>query len=205
MSYSSLDTQHLIVFTGPSGVGKGTILRALLDRHPELRVSISATTRSPRQNEVDGTHYYFLSRSQFEAMVAAGEFLEWAEFAGNLYGTPRQPLFDRIAQGERVILEIELEGARQVRQTAPDAFQIFITPPSLEELEARIRKRGQETEAAIVRRLERAKVEIASADEFDVQIMNDDFELAVQRLEEVLFPNASVPTSVSALPQTTAR
>jgi guanylate kinase len=188
--------QNLIVFTGPSGVGKGTVLRALLDRHPELHLSISATTRSPRAGEVDKQHYYFLTRSQFETMVAQGEFLEWAEFAGNLYGTPRQPLLDRIAQGERVILEIELEGARQVRKTAPDALQIFIAPPSIEELEVRIRKRGQDTDAAITRRLERAQVEIASAHEFDVQIMNDDFDTAVTMLEDVLFP----PSQVAANP-----
>jgi guanylate kinase len=188
MSKSVSASSPLIVFTGPSGVGKGTILKALLARHPELHVSISATTRSPRANELEGKHYYFLPRSQFEAMVADGNFLEWAEFAGNLYGTPRQPLLDQMAQGERVILEIELEGARQVRETAPDAFQIFIAPPSLKELESRIRRRGQDTDEAIARRMERAKVEIASADEFDVQIMNDDFDLAVQRLEDVLFP-----------------
>ncbi len=193
--------QNLIVFTGPSGVGKGTVLRALLNRHPELHLSISATTRSPRAGEVDQKHYYFLTRSQFETMVAQGEFLEWAEFAGNLYGTPRQPLLDRIAQGERVILEIELEGARQVRKTAPDALQIFITPPSIEELEVRIRKRGQDSDAAIARRLERAQVEIASAHEFDVQIMNDDFDTAVKMLEDVLFPPS---LNISDIPALTA-
>jgi guanylate kinase len=195
----------LIVFTGPSGVGKGTILKALLARHPELHVSISATTRSPRANELEGKHYYFLPRSQFEAMVTEGEFLEWAEFAGNLYGTPRQPLFDRMAQGERVILEIELEGARQVRQTAPDALQIFMQPPSIEELEVRIRKRGQDTDAAIARRMERAKVEIASAHEFDVQIVNDNFELAVQRLEDVLFPKDPEIANLKPLTETALR
>lgn len=191
MSNSSPVLKNLIVFTGPSGVGKGTVLRALLNRHPDLHLSVSATTRSPRSNEVEGQHYYFLSRSQFEAMVAQGEFLEWAEFAGNLYGTPRKPLLDRIAQGNRVILEIELEGARQVRKTAPDALQIFIAPPSLAELEARIRKRGQDSEAAIARRLARAKVEIASAHEFDVQVMNDNFETTLSTLEAVLFPRVS--------------
>jgi guanylate kinase len=205
MSKTSLVSPHLIVFTGPSGVGKGTILRALLARHPELQVSISATTRSPRANEVEGTHYYFLSRSQFEAMVAEGSFLEWAEFAGNLYGTPRQPLLDRMAQGARVILEIELEGARQVRETAPNAFQIFIAPPSLEELEFRIRKRGQDTDEAIARRMERAKVEIASAHEFDVRIVNDDFDLAVQRLEDVLFPKDPEIANLKPLPETALR
>jgi guanylate kinase len=188
MANSASELKNLIVFTGPSGVGKGTVLKALLARHPELHVSISATTRSPRSGEVDQVHYYFLTRSQFEAMVAQGEFLEWAEFAGNLYGTPRQPLLDRMAKGERVLLEIELEGARQVRKTAPDALQIFMQPPSIEELEARIRKRGQETEEAIARRLARAKVEMDSAHEFDVQIMNDDFEMTVEMLENALFP-----------------
>ncbi|WP_404787514.1 guanylate kinase [Altericista sp. CCNU0014] len=190
MSNPFSESKNLIVFTGPSGVGKGTVLRAILGHHPELHLSVSATTRSPRPGEVEGKHYYFLTRSQFEAMVAQDELLEWAEFAGNLYGTPRQPLLDRIAQGQRVILEIELEGARQVRQTAPDALQIFIAPPSLEELETRIRKRGQDTDAAIARRLARAKVEIASAHEFDVQIVNDNFERTVKTLEEVLFPNS---------------
>jgi guanylate kinase len=188
MANSASELKNLIVFTGPSGVGKGTVLKALLARHPELHVSISATTRSPRSGEVDQVHYYFLTRSQFEAMVAQGEFLEWAEFAGNLYGTPRQPVLDRMAKGERVLLEIELEGARQVRKTAPDALQIFMQPPSIEELEARIRKRGQETEEAIARRLARAKVEMDSAHEFDVQIMNDDFDMTVEMLEDALFP-----------------
>jgi guanylate kinase len=188
MTNSASEWKNLIVFTGPSGVGKGTVLKALLARHPELHVSISATTRSPRSGEVDQVHYYFLTRSQFETMMAQGEFLEWAEFAGNLYGTPRQPVLDRMAKGERVLLEIELEGARQVRKTAPDALQIFMQPPSIEELEARIRKRGQETEEAIACRLARAKVEMDSAHEFDVQIMNDDFDMTVEMLENALFP-----------------
>lgn len=185
----------LIVFTGPSGVGKGTVLKELLARHPEINLSISATTRSPRPGEVDEQHYYFLTRSQFEAMVAQGQFLEWAEFAGNLYGTPRQPVLDKIAQGERVILEIELDGARQVRSSAPDALQIFIQPPSLAELESRIRKRGQDSEEAIARRMERAKVEIAAADEFDVQITNGNLATAVQELEAIVFPEGVEPAA----------
>ncbi len=180
----------LIVFTGPSGVGKGTVLRALLERHPSLQVSISATTRAPRPGEVDGQHYYFLTRPEFEARVAANDFLEWAEFAGNLYGTPRQSVGSMQAQGERLILEIELDGARQVRQTAPEALQIFVQPPSLAELEARIRKRGQDSEAAIARRLARAEVEMAAAHEFDVQIVNDDLEQTIADLEAILFPDA---------------
>lgn len=181
----------LIVLTGPSGVGKGTLLQALLQRYPELYLSISATTRSPRPGEVEGQHYYFLSPDTFQAMIAEQAFLEWAQFAGNFYGTPRAPVMERIQQGKRIILEIELEGARQVRKTAPDAFQIFILPPSVEELEQRIRSRGQDDESAIARRLERAKIEIAAADEFDLQIVNDDLTTALANLEAALFSYVS--------------
>lgn len=188
---------NFIVFTGPSGVGKGTVLRAILARHPDWYLSISATTRAPRPGEIDGKHYYFLSQPEFEAQVAQGEFLEWAEFAGNFYGTPRQPVINHLEQGERVILEIELEGARQVKRSAPEAVQIFMKPPSLEVLEARIRSRGQDSEEAIQRRLARAKIEIASADEFDIQIINDDLERAIAELEAVLLPPCS-PLAIEA-------
>lgn len=178
---------RLIVLTGPSGVGKGTLLRSLLQRRPELYVSVSATTRAPRVGEVDGKDYYFIPRSTFERMVANGELLEWAEFADNLYGTPLAPVEDQIRQGKWVILEIELEGARQVRQSFPDALQIFILPPSFKELEQRIRNRGQDTEQAIARRLQRAREEIDAATEFDIQIVNDDFGRALDSIETALF------------------
>lgn len=177
---------RVVVFTGPSGVGKGTLLRSLTRLHPELNFSISATTRAPRPGEVHGQHYYFVSREVFQRMIVEGELLEWAEFAGNLYGTPKRPVLEAIAQGRLVILEIELEGARQVRQTFPEALQIFVLPPSLEALESRIRGRGQDPEEAIVRRLARAREEIAAADEFDVRIVNDDFARALVTLEAVL-------------------
>lgn len=183
-----LPQTNLIVFTGPSGVGKGTVLSTLLLRHPELNLSVSATTRPPRPGEVEGKQYYFMTRAQFEALIAQDEFLEWAEFAGNLYGTPRIPVFEKIASGQRVILEIELEGARQVRKTAPEAVQIFIKPPSLAELEARLRRRGQDSEEAIARRLARAKVELASEAEFDVCLTNEVLETTVTALEGILFP-----------------
>ncbi len=177
----------LIVLTGPSGVGKGTILRSLLQRHPEIHYSVSMTTRSPRPGEIDGQHYYFTNRSQFEKMVANGEFLEWAEFAGNYYGTPRQRVEDQIRQGKLVVLEIELEGARQIHASFPNAFRIFILPPSLDELEQRLRGRGQDSEEAITRRLQHAQAEIDAANEFDIQIVNDDVEKSLNKLEAALF------------------
>jgi guanylate kinase len=178
---------RLIVFTGPSGVGKGTLLRALRQRYTNLEVSVSATTRAPREGEVHGRDYFFLSRTEFLAMVDRGEFLEWTEFAGNLYGTPKAPLAERVEAGHWVILEIELEGARQVRETFPQALQLFVLPPSLDELEQRIRQRGQDNDAAIQRRLQRARVEIEAASEFDVQIVNDDLEEALHSLETAIF------------------
>lgn len=181
---------RLIVLTGPSGVGKGTLLRSLLKRHPELYLSVSATTRSPRPGEIHGSDYFFVTRPTFERMIANGELLEWAEFAGNLYGTPRTVVEEQIRQGHWVILEIELEGARQIRKTFPEALRIFILPPSIVELECRIRGRGQDTEDAIARRLQRAQQEINAADEFDLQIINDDFDKALNRIEEALFAPA---------------
>ncbi|MGG6240693.1 guanylate kinase [Nodosilinea sp. AN01ver1] len=178
---------RLIVFTGPSGVGKGTLLRSLRHRYPMLKLSVSATTRAPRPGEVDGQDYYFVSREAFQEMVARGELLEWAEFAGNFYGTPKAPVLREIEAGHWVILEIELEGARQVRETFPNALQLFVLPPSIEELENRIRLRGKDADDAIERRLQRARVEIDAASEFDEQIVNDDLEVALEHLENAIF------------------
>jgi guanylate kinase len=178
---------RLIVLTGPSGVGKGTLLRALVARHQELYLSISATTRQPRLGEIDGQHYYFVSRDKFEQMVAAGELLEWAEYAGNYYGTPRLPVERQIQQGRSVVLEIEVVGARKIHETFPKALRVFILPPSIAELERRIRGRGLDSEDAIARRLTRAKAEIDAADEFDLQIVNDDLETALCSLEGAIF------------------
>ena len=185
-SDESTSPGRLIVLTGPSGVGKGTLLRRLLSHHSDLYLSISATTRAPRPGESEGKHYYFIGRPVFQQMADRGDLLEWAEFAGNYYGTPRQPIEQHIQQGRSVVLEIELEGARQVRQSYPNALQIFILPPSLVELENRIRQRGHDDEAAIARRLKRAAIEIAAAQEFDIQIVNDDLEEAWRQLEESL-------------------
>ena len=182
-----LSPGKLIVLTGPSGVGKGTLMRLLLSRHPELNYSISATTRSPRDGEVDGKDYYFISRSKFERLIEQGEFLEWAEFAGNSYGTPRQPVIDLMESGKSVLLEIELEGARQIPAIFPELLSIFILPPTFNELEKRIRGRKKDSEEAISRRLKRAKEEIDSASEFDLQIVNDDLETAIHDIEVAMF------------------
>jgi guanylate kinase len=187
----------LIVLTGPSGVGKGTLVRALRQRHPNLFLSVSATTRNPRPGEVHGEDYYFISRLEFERMVTDGDFLEWAEFAGNCYGTPRKPVEQQIAQGKWVILEIELEGARQARRMFPDALRIFILPPSLDELEGRLRGRGQDSDEAIARRLARARVELEAAGEFDFQIVNQDLEAALQQIERVMFASTEEVELVS--------
>ncbi|MBD2161193.1 MAG: guanylate kinase [Limnothrix sp.] len=185
----------LTVLTGPSGVGKGTLVKLLRERHPDLYLSVSATTRSPRDGEVDGQDYFFVSRDRFMAMAEAGDLLEWAEFAGNCYGTPRQPIVERLARGEQVLLEIELEGARQVKTTFPEAFRVFVLPPSLDELERRLRSRGQDAEAAIERRLARAREEVAAADEFDQQVVNDDLDKALIQLESIMFSPIATPVA----------
>ncbi|MEM7771233.1 MAG: guanylate kinase [Cyanobacteria bacterium P01_E01_bin.6] len=177
----------LIVLTGPSGVGKGTLLKLLLTHHPELKLSISATTRSPRPGEVSGQHYHFVDRAAFQEMIDENALLEWAEFAGNFYGTPRQSVETALNNGESVVLEIEIVGARQIRQCFPSAFMIFLLPPSLGELEQRLRSRGHDSEESIARRLVRATSEIEAADEFDLKVVNDDLDNALQRIQSALF------------------
>jgi guanylate kinase len=190
-----MTTGRVVVVTGPSGVGKGTLLQAMLQAHPELFVSVSATTRSPRSGELEGQHYYFKTVDQFKSMIQSEDLLEWAEFAGNFYGTPRQPVLDRVALGSIVILEIELAGARQVRQTYPEARQIFVMPPSMEELEQRLRSRGQDSEDSIGRRLAQAEAEVAASTEFDVCIVNDDLDRAIQDLVAAVFAATSIADS----------
>ena len=177
---------QLTVITGPSGVGKGTLVQRLLERNPKIWLSVSATTRSPREGEQDGLSYFFQSRERFDALVSDGGLLEWAEFAGNCYGTPRAPVEEQLSTGRPVLLEIELEGARQVRRSFPDAVQIFLAPPSFEELERRIRGRGTDPEEAILRRLARAQEELKSKAEFDAVVVNDDLDQAMLRLEQLM-------------------
>ena len=150
--------------------------------HPEVWQSVSLTTRAPRPGEVDGLHYRFCDNDAFDAAVAAGELLEWAEFAGHRYGTPRAPVQERLDQGQPVLLEIELEGARQVRAALPEALLVFLLPPSWEVLASRLSGRGTEDALVIAQRLARARVELAAASEFDVTIVNDDVQAVCERL-----------------------
>ena len=176
----------LTVLTGPSGAGKGTLMRHLLRRHPEIWLSISVTTRSPRPGEIDGKHYFFRDHAGFADLVARDGCLEWAEFAGNCYGTPRLPVQAQLAAGRPVLLEIELEGARQVRKSFPEGLQVFLAPPDLEELERRLRRRGVDTEESITRRLKRALEEMDACNEFDAIIVNDDLSIALKQLEDLM-------------------
>ena len=177
----------LIVITGPSGVGKGTLVKLLLQRHPQLRVSTSATTRQPRLGERDGVDYYFLSQSDFETAIHNQELLEWAEYAGNYYGTPKAEVIEQIEAGNYILLEIELAGARAIANIFPAAKLIFILPPSITDLEQRIRARGTNSEESIIKRLEIARQEIAAKNEFDFKIVNDDLEQAIAQLETAIF------------------
>ena len=169
----------VLVVTGPSGVGKGTLIRRLLEHRPDYRLSISATTRDPRRGEEDGRDYHFLSEQEFERRLAAGDFLEHALYAGNYYGTLKDEV-DRA--GGNLVLEIEIEGARQVKQRLPDATQVFIAPPSDEALRQRLEGRQTDAPDQIERRLARAKEELAARQEFKRVIVNDDLDRAVQEL-----------------------
>ncbi len=172
----------LTVLSGPSGVGKGTVVAAVRERHPEVWVSVSATTRPPRPGETDGVEYHFVDAEEFARMVKAGEFVEHAMFAGHAYGTPRRPLLERLAAGVPCLLEIELLGARQVRSAMPQARFVFLAPPTFDELVRRLTGRGTESPEVIARRLDRARIELAAETEFDDVIVNDDVRSAAARL-----------------------
>jgi guanylate kinase len=177
---------RLTVLSGPSGVGKRTVITELRRSFPDVWVSVSCTTRAPRPGETEGVDYYFVDRPAFEKLVETGELLEHAEFAGNLYGTPRQAVLDHLAAGIPTILEIELAGARQVRASMPDARFVFLAPPSLDVLIQRLQKRGTETADAIAARLEHAQAELAAENEFDEVIVNNDVELAARQLAALI-------------------
>jgi len=177
---------RLTVLSGPSGVGKGTVVAAVRRLFPHVWVSVSCTTRRPRLGEVDGVQYHFVSDAQFDELVATDRLLEYATFAGNRYGTPRRPVEQHLAAGRPTLLEIELQGARQVRERMPDAQFVFLAPPSEDELRDRLTGRGTETEAMIEARLERARHELEAHDEFDVVVINDDVERAAAEVVSLL-------------------
>jgi guanylate kinase len=175
-----------VVITGPSGVGKGTLIRMLRERMPELQLSVSATTRRPRTGETQGVDYHFMSPEEFEQHVLDGGFVEHADYAGARYGTLRSELETRSASGSPVLLEIEVQGARQVRETMPEAVQVFIAPPSVDALRARLVGRGAEAADQIEARLRTAREELDAQDEFDLVVVNDRLEDAVDELAEVV-------------------
>ncbi|MCM2418257.1 MULTISPECIES: guanylate kinase [unclassified Streptomyces] len=173
---------RLTVLSGPSGVGKSTVVAHMRKVHPEVWLSVSATTRRPRPGEQHGVHYFFVDGDEFDKLVANGELLEWAEFAGNRYGTPRKAVLDRLDAGEPVLLEIDLQGARLVRQSMPEAQLVFLAPPSWDELVRRLTGRGTESPEVIERRLAAAKVELAAESEFDMTLVNTSVEDVAREL-----------------------
>jgi guanylate kinase len=172
----------LIVLSGPSGVGKSTVVNHIKQQDVPLWVSVSMTTREQRPQEEHGVSYFFVDRNEFEQTIAQGDMLEWAEFAGNLYGTPAGPVEEKLASGVHVLLEIELQGARQVRSRFPEALLVFLKPPSWDVLVERLTGRGTEAPEVIARRLEVAKVELAAESEFDTALTNSDVEQTAQAL-----------------------
>ena len=187
---------RLVVLAGPTAVGKGTVAAAVRDLHPDVWISVSATTRAPRPGEVDGVHYRFVSEAEFDALVEAGEMLEWAVVHGAArYGTPRGPVEEALGAGRPSMLEIDLQGARQVRATMPDALFVFLKPPSWEELVRRLVGRGTETAEQRERRLVTAREELAAEPEFDVAIVNHEVRAAADDLVTLMMldPEAAVP------------
>jgi guanylate kinase len=183
----------VFVITGPSGVGKGTLIGRLLERVPGLELSISATTRRPREGEVDGRDYHFLSPEEFDRRIEAEDFLEFATYSGNRYGTLRSEVRRRLAEGRSVVLEIEVQGARQVRAAMRESVQVFIAPPDPASLRRRLESRGTDSREAIDARLEVAEQELAAQDEFAHRVVNDDLERAATELEEIVRAELGLP------------
>ncbi|MBH0115529.1 guanylate kinase [Salinibacterium sp. NG253] len=189
---------RLVVLAGPTAVGKGTVSSFIRDNHPDVLLSVSATTRKPRPGEIDGVHYYFVSDDEFDAMISKNELLEWAVVHNSYrYGTPRPPIDVALSEGKRVMLEIDLQGARSVRNVMPEALLVFLLPPTWEELVRRLIGRGTEDAAEQARRLETAKVELAAQEEFDVKVVNTEVSQAAQEVVELMDAPAGATTSDS--------
>jgi len=180
------DVGKVFVITGPSGVGKGTLIERLLERVPDLELSISATTREPRAAEVEGRDYHFLTPEEFRRRLEAGDFLEHASYSGNYYGTLREEVERRVAEGRSVVLEIEVQGARQVRDAMPEAVLIFIAPPDEAVLRERLEGRGTDSSEAIKQRLRTAEIELGARSEFPHVVVNDDLQTATSELEKLV-------------------
>ena len=186
---------NLFILSAPSGAGKSSLIKALLEKHrlnvtqptTDMKVSVSHTTREPRPGEVDGEHYHFVSRSSFEKLIGEGAFFEYAEVFGNYYGTSRLTIEDTLSKGIDVFLDIDWQGARQVKQQLPEATGIFILPPSIDVLRSRLDSRGQDSERVIAGRMQKAKDEMRHYDEFDYVLVNDDFESTLSAFESIVF------------------
>lgn len=186
MSETAVKRGKLVVYSGSSGVGKGTIMEHLLKEFPELKFSVSATTRAPRPGEIHGVHYFFVSHKEFDRMIEEDGFLEHETFCGNKYGTPKKAVEDMLSQGVNVILEIEVKGGTNVIRRFPECVSIFILPPSIEELERRLRKRGTEDEETIIKRVSEAREEIKSAPLYKYNVINGELEVAIDEVVSIL-------------------
>ena len=176
----------LIVFAGASGVGKGTMMKRMLSENENCRLSVSATTRAPREGEQNGREYYFVTREEFQNLIEENGFLEYAEYVGNFYGTPKKPVFDMLDQGVDVFLEIELKGFLQIKEACPECVSIFVVPPSFEELQLRLQGRGTESEEVIAERLKTAQREMEHQHLFDYVVVNDDVERAAKEVLSII-------------------
>ena len=178
--------KKLFVISGCSGVGKGTVINKFMERNKDFILSVSCTTRKPREGEINGVHYFFLSHEEFEKSISENKFLEYAQFAGNYYGTKKKYVQQKMDEGFNVLLEIDTQGAVQVKEKMPDAVLIFIAPPSFEELEHRLRGRHTEDEATIQKRLSQVKIELERSQKYDYTVINDNVDRAVTEIENIV-------------------